>query len=132
VDAERVSSAVTEVLTHRTGSVGADIQQWSGVRRGCRNHNGVFHGAGVFERPHDLRDRGLLLSDRVVNADDVVPLLVDDRVDRDGRLARLEVSDDLLALYAADMDYCIYCLLLRQSWHLVWVYFAITRHVAIR
>src|SRR6185437_775906 len=49
-----------------------------------------------------LRDRRLLLADRVVDADDAEALLVDDRVDRDGRLPRLAVADDELALAAAD------------------------------
>src|SRR5207237_670802 len=56
----------------------------------------------VFERLHHLRDRRLLLADRVVNADDAGVLLTENRVDRDGRLARLAVADDELALSAAD------------------------------
>ena len=62
----------------------------------------VLHRAGVLERPHDLRDRRLLLADRVVDADDVLAALVDDRVDRDRGLAGLAVADDQLALAAAD------------------------------
>ena len=65
----------------------------------------VLHRAVFLERADDLRDRGLLLSDRVVDADDVLALLVDDRVDRDGGLARLAVADDQLALAAADRDH---------------------------
>ena len=57
------------------------------------------------ERPHHLRDRRLLLADRVVDADHVLAALVDDRVDRDGGLARLAVADDQLALAAADRDH---------------------------
>ena len=45
-----------------------------------------------------------LLADRDVDADEVAALLVDDRVDRDGGLARLAVADDQLALAAADRD----------------------------
>jgi hypothetical protein len=45
---------------------------------------------------------GHALADRDVDRDDVVVLVVDDRVDRDRRLARLAVADDQLALAAAD------------------------------
>jgi hypothetical protein len=47
-------------------------------------------------------DRRRLLPDRDVDADQVLALLVDDRVDRDRRLAGLAVADDQLALAAAD------------------------------
>jgi hypothetical protein len=47
-------------------------------------------------------DRRLLLADGDVDADNVLALLVDDRVDGDGGLAGLAVADDQLALAAAD------------------------------
>src|SRR5581483_6405073 len=53
----------------------------------------------------DLRDRRLLLADRDVDADDVLSLLIDDRVDRDRRLAGLAIADDQLALSAADRNH---------------------------
>ena len=56
---------------------------------------------------HDLRDRGLLLADGVVDADDAEALLIDDRVHRDGGLARLAVADDELALAAADRHHAV-------------------------
>ena len=46
--------------------------------------------------------RRFLLGDRDVDADDALALLVEDRVDGDGGLARLAVADDQLALAAAD------------------------------
>src|SRR5690606_24528956 len=58
-------------------------------------------------------DRRALLADRDVDAADLlarvpglpVRLLVDDRVDRDRRLAGLAVTDDQLTLAAADRDH---------------------------
>src|SRR6185503_18948580 len=46
-----------------------------------------------------------LLADGHVEAEDPLPLLVDDRVDRDGGLASAAVADDQLALAAADRDH---------------------------
>ncbi len=99
---QRVPAAVAEVLAHRARRVRADVEQRRRVRRGRRDDDGVVHRAGFFERAHDLGDRRLLLPDGVVDADDVLALLVDDRVDGDGGLARLAVADDQLALAAAD------------------------------
>src|SRR5581483_9803191 len=56
----------------------------------------------LLELPHDVRDGRLLLTDRDVDAFDARVLLVDDRIDRQRRLARLPVADDQLALPAAD------------------------------
>ena len=62
----------------------------------------VRHRAVLFELAHHVRDRRGLLADRDVDADQVLALLVDDRVDRHRGLAGLAVADDQLALAAAD------------------------------
>ena len=51
------------------------------------------------------RDGRLLLADGDVDAEDVLALLVDDGVERDGGLAGLAVADDQLALTAPDRDH---------------------------
>ena len=51
-----------------------------------------------------LRDGRHLLADGDVDADQALALLVDDRVDGHGGLARLAVADDQLALAATDRD----------------------------
>ena len=56
----------------------------------------------LLERLDDARDRRCLLADGDVDADAVLPLLVEDRVDGDGRLADAAIADDELALAAAD------------------------------
>ena len=65
----------------------------------------VLHRAGLAQLVDDRGHRRLLLADGDVDADDVLALLVDDRVDRDGGLAGLAVADDQLALAAADRDH---------------------------
>src|SRR5215467_14054512 len=52
----------------------------------------------------NLRHLEVLLADGHVDADEVLALLVDDRIERDGGLAGLAVADDQLALAAADRD----------------------------
>ena len=53
------------------------------------------------------RDRGGLLADGDIDADHALALLVDDRVDADGRLARLAIADDQLALATSDGNHRI-------------------------
>src|SRR5262249_47286002 len=65
----------------------------------------VLHRARLLEGRGDARDRGRVLPDRDVDADEVLALLVDDRVEQHGRLAREAVADDQLALAAADGDH---------------------------
>ena len=72
------------------------------VRRRGDDDDGVVHRAGGAQALDHLGDGRFLLADGDVDADDVLAALVDDRVDGDGRLARLAVADDQLALAAAD------------------------------
>ena len=58
----------------------------------------VLHRAVLRELVDDARHGGLLLPDGDVEAVNALALLVDDRVDGDGGLARLAVADDELAL----------------------------------
>ena len=62
----------------------------------------------VLERLHHLGNRRQLLADRDVDADDAGVPLVDDRVHRDRGLPGLAVSDDELALAAADGDHGVH------------------------
>src|SRR5918911_196967 len=72
------------------------------VRGGRLDDDGIVHRAEILQGLDDLRDRRSLLPDRNVDADHVLPFLVDDRIDRDRRLTRLAVADNQLALSATD------------------------------
>ena len=64
----------------------------------------MLHRSVGLKDAHDLGDRGLLLADGHVDADEVLALLVDDRVDRDGGFARLAIADDEFPLAAANRN----------------------------
>ena len=102
VDDEGVFTAVAEVFAHGRTGVRGDVLHGGGFRGRGGHDDRVFHGAAFFKLAHDVGDRGGLLTDRDVHADQVLALLVDDRVDGDGGLARLTVTDDEFALAAAD------------------------------
>jgi len=102
VDDERVLPTIAEVLAHRAACERRDVLERGRIGRPGDDDDGVIEGAMLFERRDDLRDRGLLLSDRDVDAGQILALLIDDRVDRDRGLAGLPVADDELALAAPD------------------------------
>ena len=105
VDAQRVAPGVHELLAHGDTGVRRQVLQRGRVRCGGGDDDGVLHRAVLLQLGHHLRHGRLLLADGDVDADQVLALLVDDRVDRDGRLAGLPVADDQLALAAADGDH---------------------------
>src|SRR5262245_57034596 len=107
VHTERVTIAVAEVLANRARRIRADIQHRRGIRGRRRDDDRVAHRVVLFEGTDHLRDRGLLLTNRVVDADHAFAALIDDRVDGDGGLSCLPVADDQFALSAADWHHAI-------------------------
>src|SRR5262245_14051118 len=98
---------VAEELSDRTTCIWRQVLHWRGIAGRRRNHDGVIHRAVLFESFHDLRNGRTLLTDCNVAANDVLPFLVDDRVDRNGSLAGLSVADDQLTLAASDRNHRI-------------------------
>src|ERR1700687_890090 len=100
-----MASVVAEKFSHGARRIGRDVLHRCGFGSGRSNYDGVFHRAGIFENLYYLRDRAALLADRVVDADQVVALAVDDGVEGNGGFSGLAVADDQLALSAADGDH---------------------------
>ena len=107
VDTQRVPLAVAEIFAHGAAGIGGDILHRRGIRSCGGHHDAIVHRTVVFEYFHHLRHRRPLLPDRDVDADHVAALLVNDRVQRDRRLAGLAVPDHQFALAPADWNHCI-------------------------
>ncbi len=105
VDDQRVLAVVEEVLADRAAGIRREVLQRRRFRRRGVDDHRVVHRPVLLEGLDHLRDGRLLLTDRHVDALHVLALLVDDRVDRHGRLAGLAVADDQLALAAADRNH---------------------------
>src|SRR5438445_13312966 len=101
--------SVAKKFAHGASGVRRDVLQRSRLRGRGGDHDGVVHRPGVGEGLHHLCDRRALLPDTAINANDVAALLIDDGVQNDGGLTGLTVSDDELALSAADRDHRIDC-----------------------
>ena len=105
-------AVVAEIFTHRDARIGREILKGRGFRSGRGDDDRIFHRAIFFERADDLRDGRALLPNRDVDAVELLALvprlvgvlLVDERVERHGRLAGLTIANDQLALAAANRD----------------------------
>src|SRR5690554_5987905 len=102
-----VFTAVTEELTH--GGTGVRSQELHGGRIGGTgsNHDGVVHGAVLFQLAHYGGNGRLLLANGNVDTLDAGVLLVNDRVDRYRSLTDLTVTDDQLTLATTDGNHGI-------------------------
>ena len=99
-----MTALIHEVLCHRHARIRCEVLQRRRVCCRRRDDDRVVHRAAVLERLDDARDGGCLLTDGDVDADTVLSLLVQDRIDGNRRLARAAVADDQLALAAADRN----------------------------
>ena len=102
IDDQRMAAAVAEELGHRHPGIGGDELEGRRIGSGGGNDDGVIHGAEVLELVDNLSHRRTLLPDSDINADDVLPLLVNDGVESNGSLAGLAVADDQFTLATAD------------------------------
>jgi len=116
VDDESVLAVVHPVLAHGTACVWSDVLERCGVRCWCDDDDRVVHGAVGFELGHDLGNGRGLLADRHIDALHVETLLVQDRVDADGRLAGLAVANDQLSLASANRNERVDGLNARLHW----------------
>ena len=105
VDDQRVLAFVEEVLAHRAAGVGRHELDRRRLVGGRGDDDRVLQRAVFVERLRERDDGRHALADRDVHRDDAGVLVVDDRVDRDRRLAGLAVADDQLSLAAADRDH---------------------------
>ena len=102
VDDQRVLALEHEVLCHGAAAVGGHVLQRGRIAGPRHDHRGVLHSPLLAEHLDQTGNGRFLLADGHVEAVYVGVFLVDDRIDADGRLARLAVADDQLALSAAD------------------------------
>jgi hypothetical protein len=105
VNAERVLAVVEEMFAHGAPGIGRHVLDRRRLVGSRGNDDRVLHRAVLLEHLHHLHHRGHALPDRDVDADEVLVLVVDDRVDGDRGLPRLAVADDQLALATADRDH---------------------------
>ena len=102
VDDQHVASRFHEMLRDAGRGVGSDVGEAGRVVALGHDDDGVIHRALLPQGRDGLRHGGGALTDRAIDAHDVLAALVEDGVDRDGGLACLPIAENQLALAAAD------------------------------
>src|ERR1700757_478819 len=97
-DDESMPAPIAKVFRHREAGERSDPLQAWGSRCARDNENAAFRRAVGLDCVDDPLDRGRLLTDRDVDADDITGLLVDDAVDSDCCLADSPIPNDQLSL----------------------------------
>ena len=113
VNDDRVHAVVAEELAHRAAGERREELHRRRVGGGGGDDDRIFERAVLLQHLDELGDRRALLSDRDIDAIELLAfvvalvqrLLVEDGVERDRGLAGLAVADDQLALAAADRDH---------------------------
>ena len=105
VDDQGVFAVVPEPFPHGAACIGRKELHGGRGRGGGSDHDGVIKRAVLLKLPHHVGDGGHFLSNRHVDAGHVLAFLVDDRINRDGRLTDLTVTDDELPLAPAHRDH---------------------------
>src|SRR5690554_2046089 len=101
---KRVAPVVHEVLADGTAGIRCDVLQRSRFRRSCRHDDGVVHRAVLFQNGNGAGNLRALLANGHVDADHILPGLVNDGIDGNRALTRLAVTDDQLTLAAPNGD----------------------------
>src|SRR5690242_7125243 len=97
-----VTTVVAEELSHGAGRVRRKVKHGRGLGGGGSDHDGVVHGAVIFQNLDHLGDGRTLLANGAIDTDQVVALVVDDRIQNHGGFARLPVANDEFTLAAAN------------------------------
>ncbi len=84
IDAEGMAAVVPEPFADGAPAVGGEVLERR--RIGGRGHHdhGILHRPVVLQRLDEMSDRGILLADGDIDADDPGVLLVENRVQDDG------------------------------------------------
>ncbi len=118
---EGVHAMIHEPLAHRGTGERGDVLVGRGVGGCGGDDDGVFQGVAGFKDRDDAGDVGVFLADADIDGIEGAEIrvatflggavdfcLVDDRVDRDGRLTGGAVADDEFALAAADGNHGVH------------------------
>ena len=104
VNDEDVPALLHEKLGDACGRVGGYIGESRGLVPLGYHHHGIPESSPVTEDGHGLGHGSGSLSDRTVDAQDILPSLVQNSVEGDGGFSRLTVAEDQLPLPPAYGD----------------------------
>ena len=105
IDNEDILALLHEVFRHGNARIGSDILQRSRLSGSSSYHDGVIHGAGLFQAVYYTQDGGVLLTNGDIDTDHILAALVDNGINTNGSLTGLLIADDQLTLTLTDGDH---------------------------
>ena len=105
IDNQNILALLHPLFADRTASIRRNILQRRGLRRTRIHDHRIAHRIIFLQLLHQTCNRGFLLADGNINAVDILALLIDDRINRNCRLAGFPISDDQLTLTFADRNH---------------------------
>src|SRR4051794_30459895 len=98
---------VAKIFAERTARIRCDVLHGRRIGGSSRHDDGIAHRALLLECLHYLRDSRSFLANGDVDANDIATFLVDDCIQRKCSLAGLPVTNDQLALSAANRNHTV-------------------------
>src|ERR1700722_10056301 len=99
-----IAALLHEVLSDAGGGIGSHVAQTRCIAARGDHDDGVYHRAMLAQCRDHLGDPGLALTDGAIDAQHILAALVDDRIQRNGRLTGLTIAEYQFALTAPDRD----------------------------
>ena len=100
INNESVLTAVAEIFAHGATGVGSNKLQRCGIGRRGSHHDGVFHGAMLFQLTHHVGNGRGLLTNSHVDTGHILTFLINDGIHRHRRFAGLTIANDQFPLPA--------------------------------
>src|SRR5437588_2873297 len=107
IDDEGVTSALHDLFTHGASGIRREVLQRCRFRSSRHDDDGMLHRAVLFQDGLRASNGRVFLTDRHIDADQVLALLVNDGIDSDSCLTRLAVTDDQFALTTTNGDHAV-------------------------
>ena len=107
---QHVLSLIHEILAHGAARIRCNVLQRCRFRRCCSNNNGILHRTVLAQLFHKVGNCRSLLSDCYIDADNILPFLIQDGIHSNRCLPRLTISDDQLPLSSSNRNHGINCL----------------------
>src|SRR5215211_2324859 len=98
INDQGIASSFHEFFTNGSSRIGSDILQRRRLICSSNDDNCVVHGTGALQNTKRACNSSLLLSDGHVDTNQVLAFLINDRVNGNGRLAGLTITNNQFAL----------------------------------
>ena len=107
IDDQNVLPFIHEIFAHGTAGIRRNILQRAGFGSRCRHNDGIIHGTVPCQIFHQRSHCGSFLADGHIDADHILPLLVNDGIRSYRCLSGLAIANDQLTLTSSDRDHGI-------------------------